>query len=154
MRAMFRDCNELKSLDLSNFNTIKVIIMSKMFENCFELEYLDLSNFNTNIVIDMSFMFTKCYKLNVIKGIKNFVFDKVMNIDEMFSECYYNPQKSNELMSKLNISIQKIKCSIRNKKLITVYFTSGSQKIINFPLSCYNTDIFSILEEKLINEKP
>jgi len=77
-----------------------------------------------------------------------------MNIDEMFSECYYKPQQSKELISKINVSIRNIKNSISIKKLFTVYFTSGSQKINNFPLSCYNTDIFSVLEEKLINEKP
>ena len=142
IRAMFRDCNALKSLDLSNFNTVKVMNMSKIFENCFELRYLDLSNFNTKIVIDMSYMFSRCYKLKEIKGIENFVSDKVITTEGMFLECPYNPLKPPEPPSKVN------------KTIITVYFTEGSQDFINFPLSCYNTDIFSILEEKLINEKP
>ena len=146
MKAMFNDCNELKSLDLSNFNTIKVIKMNKMFENCFELEYLDLSNFNISNVDDMSFMFSKCYKLNEIKGINDFNLDKVLNKEEMFSECPYD--------SKIVVAKAPPPPLNNNKKLITVYFTSSSQDILNFPLSSYNTDTFSTLEEKLYNEKP
>ena len=154
MRCMFKDCNELKSLNLSNFNTFNVLNMSKMFENCFELESLDISNFNTFNVIDMSFMFTKCYKLKEIKGIENFVFENVIKIDEMFSECYYSLQPIKELLTEINKTILNKKPAEQNKKLITVYFTSGSQEIQNFPLSCYNTDTFSVLIEKLIAEKP
>ena len=154
MRCMFKDCNELKILNLSNFNTFNALNMSKMFENCFELESLDISNFNTFNVIDMSFMFTKCYKLKEINGIKNFVFYKVINIDEMFSECYYSLKQNNELFAEWNKTTQNLKQINQNKKLITVYFSSSSQEIINFPLSCYNTDTFSVLIEKLIAEKP
>ena len=77
---MFQDCNQLESLDLSNFNTSNVIYMESMFNGCLklkeiqginkldtyraenmmaffqgcsELEYLDLSNFNTSNVIYM-----------------------------------------------------------------------------------------------------
>ena len=153
MTAMFDNCNELKSLDLSNFNTIKVINMHKMFEECFELEYLDLSNFNTSNVVDMSFMFNKCYKLKEIKGINNFNYEKVNNIIEMFSDCY-SLKMNNKVISDLNKSIQKMEPVSKVKKLITVIFNSSSQHIMRFPLSCYNTDPFSVLEEKLYNEKP
>ena len=90
MRIMFQECNELKYLDLSNFNTSnvnnmewmfnecfklkeikginkfntnKVTKMKAMFQNCIELEYLDLYNFNTSNVIDMGWMFNGCLKL-------------------------------------------------------------------------------------------
>ena len=153
MGAMFGDCNELKYLDLSNFNTIKVINMHKMFSECFELEILDLSNFNTSNVTDMSFMFNKCYKLKEIKGINNFNFEKVNNMIEMFSDCFVL-NNNNQLVSSLNKSIQNIEQVNQEKKLITVIFNSSSQHIKQFPLSCYNTDPFSVLEEKLYLEKP
>ena len=156
MRAMFGDCNELKNLNLSNFNTSNVKNMFRMFGECFELEYLDLSNFNTSNVTDMSYMFSKCYKLKEIKGIDNFNFGKVVNIDEMFTDCNELKKINSGVTYQLNESIQNVQPvnQSRIKKLITVYFTSSSQHIQNFPLSSYNTDIFSILEEKLYNEKP
>ena len=153
MRAMFGNCNELKSLDLSNFNTIKVQNMHKMFDECFELEYLDLSNFNTSNVTNMSFMFNKCYKLKEIKGINNFNYEKVININEMFSDCH-ELKNNNGLIASLNKSVLNLEPVNQVKTLITVYFNSSDQHIMNFPLSCYNTDSFSELEEKLLLEKP
>jgi len=153
MTAMFNNCNELRSLDLSNFNSIKVTNMHKMFEECFELEYLDLSNFNTSNVIDMSFMFNKCYKLKEIKGINNFNMKKVNNIIEMFSDCF-SLKNNNELLPQLNKSFQNIELVKTEKKLITVYFNSSSQHIKLFPITCYNTDPFSSLEEKLYIKNP
>ena len=50
MRSMFYNCNSLKSLDLSNFNTQNVAYMSDMFYNCNSLTSLDLLNFNTQNV--------------------------------------------------------------------------------------------------------
>ena len=50
MNNMFSGCNLLESLNLSSFDTSKVITMEKMFYNCSNLISLDLSNFNiTNI---------------------------------------------------------------------------------------------------------
>ena len=46
MNRMFKECNEIKSLDLSNFNTSKIKLMTEMFYNCQKLEYLNISNFS------------------------------------------------------------------------------------------------------------
>ena len=46
--------------------------MTTMFQECKELENLDLSNFNTNKVINMGWMFYGCDKLKEIKGLNNF----------------------------------------------------------------------------------
>ena len=54
---MFRNFNELTSIDLSNFDTSKVKGMSCMFFNCSDLYKLDLSNFDTSKVNDMTCMF-------------------------------------------------------------------------------------------------
>ena len=154
MRAMFRDCNVLKYLNLSNFITINVKNMYKMFSECFDLEFLDLSNFDTSNVTDTSYMFNKCYELKEIKGINNFNLDKIIRKEEMFSECNNELKKNNKLISQLNKSNQNIEQINQEKKLITVIFNSSSQHIKQFPLSCYNTDSFLILEEKLFLEKP
>ena len=62
--------------------------------------------------------------------------------------------KHNKSLFQFNQPIENREQVNQNKKLITVYFTSISQHILNFPLSSYNTDAFSILEEKLYLQKP
>ena len=62
MRTMFQQCNELISLDLSNFNTSKVTDMGWMFFNCNKLEYLNILNFNIK---------DNCNTKNIINNIKN-----------------------------------------------------------------------------------
>ena len=41
--------------------------MKGIFQECEEIKYLDLSNFNTLKVSDISFMFNKCFNLREIK---------------------------------------------------------------------------------------
>ena len=111
---MFQKCEELEYLDLSNFDTSKVMsmncifsqcinlkeikginifntfnvnIMDGMFQYCKELEYLDLSNFNTSNVTGMKLMFNKCHKLKEIKGLDNFNTKNVKIMAGIFSEC-------------------------------------------------------------------
>ena len=49
--------------------------MSNMFRDCSSLKELNISNFNTNKVIDMSYMFSECLnelKLKIKSQFKNF----------------------------------------------------------------------------------
>ena len=88
MGSMFDGCNKLKQIKgINNFDTSKVKNMNSMFQNCNELEYLDLSYFNTVNVTNMKKMFNKCYKLKKIKGINDFYISNDTNITEMFQEC-------------------------------------------------------------------
>ena len=63
MSYMFYWCSSLKSIDLTSFNTEKVKNMSHMFKSCSSLISIDFSSFKTNNVIDMSSMFFGCRKL-------------------------------------------------------------------------------------------
>ena len=53
----------LKSIDLSSFNTSNVTSMASMFYSCNSLTSLDLSSFNTSNVTSMDSMFNGCYSL-------------------------------------------------------------------------------------------
>ena len=53
MGYMFHRCTNLKSLDLSNFDTSQVHSMFEMFRRCSSLEFLDISNFNINRAIEI-----------------------------------------------------------------------------------------------------
>ena len=66
MRQMFQDCINVKSIDLTNFNTSNVKNMSNMFYGCSSIEYIDTSNFNTHSVKEMASMFSGCSKIKYI----------------------------------------------------------------------------------------
>ena len=73
---MFNGCNNIISLNLSNFNTQNVTDMSYMFYCCSSLSYLDLSNFNTQNVTYMSSMFDGCISLffEIIRKLNNRIY--------------------------------------------------------------------------------
>ena len=69
MAYMFKGCNNLSSIDFSNFDTFKVTKMNDMFDVCFSLTSIDLSSFDTSNVTNMAGMFNFCESLTTIKGI-------------------------------------------------------------------------------------
>ena len=69
---MFTDCVSLTSLDLSNFDTKKVVLMYQMFSNCASLTSLTLSNFELDNAIDINQIFSGCSKLKYL-DISSFV---------------------------------------------------------------------------------
>ena len=87
MSDMFGGCQNLSSLDLSNFNTANVEFMDNMFNGCSVLTSLDLSNFNTKEVRYMYSMFQACSALTTIYASDEFVTTKVEIGSDMFSGC-------------------------------------------------------------------
>ena len=82
MHYMFWNMHSLTSLNISNFDTSKVTNMSSMFYNM-NLTSLDLSSFDTSKVTNMSSMFdnTGLTSLNL----SNFDTSKVTNMSRMFA---------------------------------------------------------------------
>ena len=60
MNWMFSYCKNLKSLDLSGWDTSNVKDMSGMFYDCKRLKSLNLSGWDTSNVYDMIYMFDYC----------------------------------------------------------------------------------------------
>ena len=145
MRGMFNECNELKYLDLSNFNTSKVNDLSIMFQEYFELEYIDISNFNTKNIKNMRWVFNKCYKLKDIKGINILNNTKGINKTGIFDDC----PKLKNIPNEGGGSLKNIE-----KKQITIIFSSVDQRINDYSMTCYNTDIFETIKEKIILKFP
>ena len=83
---MFHNCNELTSIDLSNFDTSNVVYMSGMFYYCFRITALDLSNFDTSNVTEMPVMFSNCYELTTL-DLSNFDTSNVKYMEGMFYNC-------------------------------------------------------------------
>ena len=84
--SMFKDCNELAELNLSNFDTSKVTSMICMFSGCSSLKELNLSKFNTSKVTNMAYMFDGCTSLTKL-DISIFDTSNVRNMSFMFSNC-------------------------------------------------------------------
>ena len=84
--SMFKDCNELAELNLSNFDTSKVTSMICMFSGCSSLKELNLSKFNTSKVTNMAYMFDGCTSLTKL-DISIFDTSNVRNMSFMFYEC-------------------------------------------------------------------
>ena len=87
MGGMFSYCSSLISLDLSSFNTSNVINMNSMFEACYALTSLDLSSFNTSKVTTMVGMFYNCESL-INLDLSNFNTSNVTDMQVMFDGCY------------------------------------------------------------------
>jgi surface protein len=145
MRAMFNECNEIEYLNLSNFNTSNISDLSIMFQECFELKHVDISNFNTIYAKNISWMFNKCYKLKDIKGINILNNCKNINKTGIFEDC---PKLKNNPFEGAPPPI-KIE-----KKQITIIFNSINQIIQDYQVTCYNTDIFETLREKIYLQYP
>jgi len=108
---MFQTCENLTSIDLSNFDISKVTDISYMFEKCPKLTSVKFPNIEASNVTDMSHMFGYCPKLTFV-DLSNFDISKVTDISYMFQECsdlasvkFSNIKVSN--VTKMNSMFQK-----------------------------------------------
>lgn len=86
MYEMFRKCDNLKTLDTSQWDTSEVISMAGIFRNCQSLEQLDLSSWDTGKVTDMGLMFYQCTSLTKL-DLRSFDMTGVSSVWGMFYQC-------------------------------------------------------------------
>ena len=84
MGRMFFGMSNLIALDLSNFDTSQVTDMCYMFFGMSNLIALDLSNFDTSMVTNMNAMFAGISKLTTL-NLSSFDTSKVTDMGRMFS---------------------------------------------------------------------
>lgn len=108
---MFNDCQYLKKVDLSHFDTSNLTKIFAMFQSCVNLETLiffkspldklthmnfflhncskiksiSWSNFNQEIAVKMEYLFTGCHELETV-DLSNFK-AKLIKATSMFSDC-------------------------------------------------------------------
>ena len=95
MSSMFYGCKSLTELDISNFETENVTTMRCMFYGCKSLIELDVSNLKTANATDMYGMFEGCESLSKL-DVSNFETSNVIDMGYMFSNC--------ESLAELNLS--------------------------------------------------
>lgn len=86
MCLMFSECSSIESIDFNNFDSLNVNDMNCCFQGCSSLKILNLSRFDTSNVIDMGQMFEGCSSLETL-NLSNFNTNKVQNVDCMFEGC-------------------------------------------------------------------
>ena len=86
-RYMFRNCDNIESVDLSSFDSSDVNNMNYMFGKCHYLEEVNLNNLVTDKVTDMSYMFNKCRLLKKLNFPESFNTKNVEKMNFMFNEC-------------------------------------------------------------------
>ena len=87
MNAMFQTCPKLEKIIFGdNFNTFNVTTMANMFWNCSGLISLDISHFDTSNVTNMGTMFAYCSGLTSL-DLTNFNTSKVTKMSCMFEGC-------------------------------------------------------------------
>ena len=108
---MFQNCQKLKTVNLSSFNTENVVNIEELFSGCHNLISLDLSSFNINKVRDMLRMFSNCKKLTDIKlgAIK--------------------PKDDTNLMLGMFYGCTNLK-SIDNKQFLTIYKETVEKDVV------------------------
>lgn len=86
MNNMFYGCSKLTTLDVSNWDTSKVTSMYYMFCNCDSLTTLNASNWDTSKVTDMGWMFFDCSSLTAL-DLSNWNTSQVTSMSNMFKGC-------------------------------------------------------------------
>ena len=112
MQWMFSNCESLLNIDVSSFNTIKVINREEMFFACLNLIDLDLSSFNTLNVLYFQNMFCGCRNL-IDLDVSNFVFQSKCDISGMFKCNLSQPTRIKLNKSKIQKKMKEIKENIR-----------------------------------------
>ena len=84
----FNECEKLTDIEgIEYLNTEKVTSMESMFRLCEALTSLDLTNFNTTNVTSMHLMFDACFELTTIYVSDKFVTTNVTSSSNMFWGC-------------------------------------------------------------------
>ena len=140
---MFSSCINLEKLNISKFDTSKVIYMSYMFSYCKSLTSLDLLNFNTSLVKDMEGMFMGLWSLTEIY-LSNFDTSKVINMGFMFSSCLSLTSLD---LSNFNTSLVKYMISMF-KKCLNLKYINLKNFVENELVFAY--DMFANVSENVV----
>lgn len=83
---MFRNCQKLTNVDITNINPLASKNFFAMFYRCYGLTTIDLSHWNTSACEDMGYMFCWDSGLKSL-NLTNWDTGKVKNFESMFQEC-------------------------------------------------------------------
>ena len=83
---MFKDCEDIESINLINYDMSSITNFRSMFEGCKSLTSIDLSFLKNAKVINMENMFSGCSKLKSLDW-SNLDLSSVVNVTNIFKDC-------------------------------------------------------------------
>ena len=86
MRSLFRQCSSLSVIDVSNFDMSNVIKADYIFTNCISVTELPVSNWNTSSITSMNCLFYGCKKVSSL-NLMNWDTENVTSMSSMFQDC-------------------------------------------------------------------
>ena len=134
---MFRELSNISIIDLSNFDSSKVISMNYMFYECTSLISINFKNFNTSSVINMESIFDRCYSLTSL-DLSSFNTSNVTDMRAMFSECW----------SLISLDLSNFDTS-HITDMSFMFYMNKSLKYLN--LNNFNTSIVTNMNEMFYN---
>ena len=147
MSYMFNECNSLKSINLSKFDTSSVNNMKGMFYNCNSLKVIDLSNFNMENVKSYDDMFINISNIRYI-NLYNTKNDK--SIGKSFNETDNNFVVCQQDNIITNPKANQICCDFNNEtymcesnNYITLYYNEDCNYTDHF-INKYRNNIYFI----------
>ena len=136
MTGMFRYCSSINSLNLSSFDTSRVVYFSNtslsggMFYNCTSLTSLDLSSFDTSSATNMSSMFNNCTSLQEL-DLSSFDTSKVQYFGyNSYRGMFYNCSS----LTKLDLSNFDTSSAINMNNMF-----GGCRNLTDIDVSHFNT---------------
>ena len=148
---LFSWLNNLKTIDLTYFDTSRSSDMSYMFFQNSNIETMDLSTLNTSNATNMKAMFSGCLKLKNL-NVSNFNTLKVTNMIDMFCNCQaietlnlssFDTSNVTSMMGMFYQNFNLISLNIDNfntKKVTDMQqLFNGCKSLKNIDLSKFNT---------------
>jgi surface protein len=87
MSHMFADCNSVKVLEVNNWDLSSLQSLDATFNDCDSLTTINVSKWNTGNVREFSQIFDGCDNLQYIYGMENWDTTNGRNFDEIFNRC-------------------------------------------------------------------
>lgn len=99
MSYMFRNCSDLKTLDLTSLNTSGLLTLNSAFMYCSSLTTIDFTGLDLSKVTDMGSTFMGTYSLSTLTGFESMELSSVTTMNRMF---YYSDISTVEFQSSLS----------------------------------------------------
>ena len=147
---LFNKFTQVKTINLTNFDTSNATNMANMFLNCYALSELDLSNFDTSNVTTMQGMFAGDRNLKSIKFGQSFDTSNVTKMGVMFNGCeslteldvsHFNTSKAID-MNYMFGGLPNIHLDLRNfdtSKVTNMSSMFANSNFISLDLSSFDT---------------
>ena len=86
MNHLFFRCSSLTDVDVSGFDTSNVTTMKSLFNNCKKLKFVDVANWDTSNVTDTSYFLNNCVVMETL-DVSGWDTSKVTITEAMFQYC-------------------------------------------------------------------